>query len=599
MRQPAIGDYAMIGDCRSAALVSRDGSVDWLCLPRFDSPSIFAALVDVHRGGRFLIQPLARRSVTRRYVGETNVLETTFTTNSGVVRVTDLMPVDSEQAKARELWPEHELLRTVECLSGEMAVRVLFDPRFDYGRVVPRFDGGPNGVFYCEHGARALALTTDVPLAVDENRPGLAGTAHLTAGDKRYLSMTYAHGMPMVLAPLGDIAARRVERTVAWWNQWVTSCIYAGPYREAVVRSALVLKLLSYSPSGALIAAPTTSLPEQIGGVRNWDYRYCWLRDASLTLRALRDLGFEVEAESFLSWLLHATHMTWPELGVLYGVYGEPRLPEYEVTHLAGFAGSAPVRIGNAASNQFQLDSYGELVEAAFLWVAQGGALDRASKSKLVELGHAVCDRWHEPDDGIWERRSGRRHHTHSKVMCWVALDRLLQLHESGFLRVRAAEFAAHRDRLRAEIEARGFNERLQTYVSTFDGEEVDASLLVLPLHGYTDASAPRMRSTCERIRRFLGANGLVYRYRESDGLPPGEGAFGICAFWEVQNRIRQQRHAEATHQFEALLSCANDVGLLAEEIDPLTHAALGNFPQALTHIGLINAALELTPPGR
>jgi GH15 family glucan-1,4-alpha-glucosidase len=459
---------------------------------------------------------------------------------------------------------------------------------------VPRVDRRHAGVFYCEHGASALVLSTDLSLAVDRDRNRLVGIEQLSGGTKRYLSLTYAHGMPAVLAPLGAEADRRIESAISWWNEWMASLRYDGPYRELLVRSALVLKLLSYSPSGAIVAAPTTSLPERIGGIRNWDYRYCWLRDASLTLRALCDLGFDVEAESFLSWLLHATHLTWPDVRVVYDVYGESRLVERELASLAGYGGSRPVRIGNAAATQLQLDTYGELVESAFLWVSRGSTLDKASKAYLVALGKTVCRRWREPDDGIWERRAGRRHHTHSKVMCWVALDRLLRLHRSGHLRVPVNEFEKHREAIRNEIEQRGFNRHIDSYISAFDGDEVDASLLVLALHGYVEAGSSRMRSTCKRIRQQLGADSLLYRYRESDGLPPGEGAFGICAFWEVENLVLQGRRAEAVRQFETLLSFANDLGLYAEEIDPATHAALGNFPQALTHVGLINAALEL-----
>ena len=587
-----IAGYAVIGDCRSAALVSTNGAIDWLCLPRFDSPSVFGAIVDADRGGRFTVRPVGPAASTRRYIGESNVLETTFTTSSGVLRLTDLMPVDSEEAKSRELWPEHEILRKVECLEGAVEITIDFVPRFDYGRVPPAINRSRGGIFYCEHRAGLLALVADVPLASNGN--GLAATERLAAGERRYLSLTYAHGMPAVEAPLGRDAERRIERSIAWWTEWVSNCRYHGPYRDAVVRSALVLKLLSYSPSGAIIAAPTTSLPEKIGGIRNWDYRYCWLRDASLTLRALCGLGFDVEADAFLSWLLHATHLTWPHVNMAYDIYGESHLPERELTHLSGYAGSRPVRVGNLAAQQFQLDTYGELVEGASVWLSCGGSLDRTSKGNLVELGQAVCSRWRAPDDGIWERRAGRRHHTHSKVMCWVALDRLLKLHDAGHLRVPVAQFRKERDALRAEIETRGYNERLGSYVSVLDGNEVDASLLVLAIHGYADADSPRMRSTCDRIRGHLAAGNLLYRYKEDDGLPPGEGAFGICGFWEVACRALQQDTTAAVTQFESLLTYANNVGLFAEQIDPDTGAALGNFPQGLTHIGLINAALSL-----
>jgi GH15 family glucan-1,4-alpha-glucosidase len=553
---------------------------------------VFGAILDADRGGRFTVQPVGVAATTRRYIGDSNVLETTFTTQSGVLRLTDLMPVDTEAAKSRELWPEHEILRKVECLQGTVDVAVEFVPRFDYGRFAPSVDRSRSGIVYCEYHAGLLALVADMPLTISGD--GLAATQQLAAGDRRYLSLTYAHGMPGVEAPLGRDADRRIERSIAWWQDWASACRYHGPYRDAVVRSALALKLLSYSPSGAIIAAPTTSLPERMGGIRNWDYRYCWLRDAALTIRALCDLGFDVEADAFLSWLLHATHLTWPHVNMAYDIYGESHLPERELAHLSGYAGSRPVRVGNLAAQQLQLDTYGELVEAAFVWISCGGTLDRASKRNLVKLGRAVCSRWRVPDDGIWERRDSRRHHTHSKVMCWLALDRLLRLHDAGHLSVPAAQFVKERDALRAEIESRGYNERIGSYVSVLDGSEVDASLLVLALHGYVDAHSPRMRSTCDRIRADLGIGSLLYRYKEDDGLPPGEGAFGICGFWEVECRSFQKEHAAAIRQFESLLTYANDVGLFGEEIDPETGAALGNFPQGLTHIGLINAALSL-----
>jgi GH15 family glucan-1,4-alpha-glucosidase len=593
LKLPSIGNYAVIGDCRSAALISTDGAVDWLCLPRFDSPAVFAAILDADRGGAFQIVPTEPPTIARRYVGHSNVLETTFTTPTGVLRLTDLMPVDSEEAKARELWPEHEILRRLECVEGSVEVRLSFDPRFDYGRVRPTIRGQQPNLFYTEHGTGALILVTDIPVQ-DDPKGGVAGTASLTAGERRFVSMTYAYGMPAVIPPLGDHANDRIERSIRWWNEWASHCRYRGPYREAVMRSALVLKLLSYSPSGAIIAAPTTSLPESLGGVRNWDYRYCWLRDASLTLRALCGLGFAVEAEAFLSWLLHATHLTWPVPRVLYGVYGEPHIPERELAGLTGHRGSRPVRIGNLAAEQLQLDVYGEFAEAAFVWITAGGELNRDSRQNLIELGQAVCDRWREPDDGIWERRAGRRHHTHAKAMCWLALDRLLKLHESGHLTVPVTRFSSERDAIRTVVETRGYNRDLGTYVSVLDGGEVDASLLVLALHGYADPGSRRMRSTYEQVRGRLGVDGLLYRYVEHDGLPPGEGAFGICAFWEVQCRAMSGDLNGAITQFERLLRYSNDVGLYAEEIDPETGEPLGNFPQGLTHVGVINAALAL-----
>ena len=595
---PPIGDYALIGDGRSAALVSRDGSVDWLCWPRFDSPSIFAALLDTARGGRFRVRPTGTFRSERRYLPDTNVLETVFHTASGAVALRDLMPVVSEEDKRAALIPEHEVLREVEGLVGQVDLEVVYTPRPDYGRKHP--DLTSRGAFglWCEGTDSAVVLHSDLPLQVSPDRQNAYGVATIASGERKHLSLVYSTDAPGVIPLLEDAARDRIERSVRWWRDWANRGTYDGPYRDAVMRSALVLKLMTYAPSGAVVAAPTTSLPEEIGGVRNWDYRYCWLRDASLTLRALFDLGYAEEAEAYLSWILHATRLTRPELQVLYDVFGEAHLPESELSHLSGYANSRPVRVGNDAHGQLQLDVYGEVIDAVTRFAARGGHVDRDTARMLNGLGETVCRRWREPDEGIWEGRAGRFHHTHSKVLCWVTLDRLIALHDTGRLRVDRDRFRSERDAIRTVIEARGYNPRLDSYTRLFDGDDLDASLLTLPLYGYHEGTHPRMRATCQRVHERLARDGLVYRYQTDDGLPPGEGAFGICSFWAVECRARGGDVAGATEAFERLLACANDVGLLGEEIDPETGAALGNFPQAFTHVGLINAALTLAECG-
>jgi GH15 family glucan-1,4-alpha-glucosidase len=593
---PPIDDYALIGDCRSAGLVSRDGSLDWLCLPRFDSPSIFAALLDVEKGGQFLVRPLGEFRTERRYLANTNVLETVFRTPTGACVLRDLMSVSSEEDKRAHLTPEHEVLRELEGLEGEVEVEILYAPRPDYGRVCPLLEERGALGLRCEIDGTSLTLRSEMPLELTDGDRSASGFARIRSGERKYLSLTYSMEAPAVVTLLGEIARGRIERTVRWWQEWANRCTYEGPYRDAVVRSALALKLMTYAPSGALVAAPTTSLPEAIGGVRNWDYRYCWLRDASFTLRVLFTLGYREEAEAYIGWLLHATRLTWPELHVLYDVFGEAKLPERELPHLEGYAASRPVRIGNDAQGQLQLDVYGEVINGAARFLDRGGRVDRDTNRMLDGLGRTVCKRWREPDEGIWEGRSGRFHNTHSKVLCWVAFDRLIEMHEAGKLDVSVDLFRKERDEIRKEIETHGYNERIGSYTRTFDGEEMDASLLTLPLYDYIEGTNSRMRSTCARIHEKLATGELVHRYETGtdDGLPPGEGAFGLCSFWAVECVARGGNVEGATRTFEQLLAYANDVGLFAEEIDPDTGAALGNFPQAFTHIGLINAALTL-----
>lgn len=591
-----IGDYALIGDGRSAALVSRAGSIDWLCWPRFDSPSIFASLLDAESGGYWRVAPRGQASFERRYLSGTNILETTMRTATGTVILRDLMSVWSEAEKRGSLVPEHEILREIEIVTGEVDVEVVYEPRPDYGRRRPLIRPRGGLGLWCEVGGTTLILQHDLSLHVTPDGHGARGVAHLRAGERRVLSLVISKEAPAVIPPLGAPARERLDHARRWWRDWSGRCGYQGPYREAVLRSALALKLMVYAPSGAIIAAPTTSLPERIGGVRNWDYRYCWLRDASLTVRALLDLGYDGEAEALVSWMLHTTRLTWPELQVLYDVFGEAHLPERELRHLAGYANSRPVRVGNDAQRQLQLDVYGEVIDAVARHVAVTGDLDRATSRFLIGLGETVRRRWREPDEGIWEGRAGRHQHTHSKVLCWVALNRLVALAENGLLRSPVERFRTEMEAIRTEIESNGFNRELGSYTRLFNGQDLDGSLLLLPYYGYLDGAHPRLRSTCARIQERLGRGALVYRYLETtaDGLPVGEGAFGICSFWLVDCLARGGEIQAAHRAFAELLGYANDVGLYAEEIDPETGAALGNFPQAFTHVGLINAALTL-----
>lgn len=594
-----IGDYALIGNCRTAALISSAGSIDWLCLPRFDSASVFGALLDIDNGGSFSIQPENTRLARRRYIGDTNVLETTFTTDSGILRIVDLMPVRGEKEKGESLQPEHELLRKIECVEGEVSIHVSYQPRPQYGIAKPKLeDRNRFGILY-QHRGSVLVLFSDIPLQLDEHRSSAHGQDLLRKGNRRYCSLTFAETEPAVILPLGDEAENRIQQSLDWWTSWSSRGRYSGPYPDVVKRSALVLKLLTFAPSGAVIAAPTTSLPEKIGGVRNWDYRYCWLRDASLTLRCLMELGYSEEAEAFMGWMLHATRLTQPELQILYDVFGERRLKERELHHLEGYAGSRPVRIGNDAKDQLQLDVYGEVVLAAFEYLQRGGRLNKSEANFLIGLGNVVCKRWREPDEGIWESRGGRLHHTYSKAMCWAALDRLIRLNDSGHLKVSRSKFDREREAIRLDIEQRGYSKELQSYVSVFDSKDLDASLLLLPKSGYADPRSTRMIATYAKLQEELGTNGLLYRYiSDRDGLPPGEGAFGLCSTWALQCQIQAGKIKQAEKQFEHFLSFANDVGLFAEEIDPESGAALGNFPQAFTHVGIIDVSLSLARAG-
>jgi len=589
-----IHDYAAVGDCRSAALVSRYGSVDWLCWPRFDSPSIFAAILDKDKGGYWSISLAGPSRFERSYIRGSNVLETYFISPAGRATLTDLMPVSSEEFKRQHMLPDHEILRQVLCTEGEIKLEVAFCPRPYYGAKAARIHALEQGL-RVDVGRGAYYLRSSVPIKIDGN--DARTEISIRRGDVLHFSLSYSEESPAVLPALGDNARASIERSVRWWQDWAAQAKYQGPYRDAVVRSALALKLLAYAPSGAVAAAVTTSLPERIGGALNWDYRYCWLRDASLTARALLGLGYMEETESFMTWLLHATRLTQPQLRVLYNVFGgfAPREQELD---LAGYFESRPVRIGNGARHQLQLDVYGEVIEAAAQYTLRHGWFDRTTQKTLLGFGKFVATHWNLADEGIWESRSGATDHTHSRLLCWTALDRLLALSTKGLLDgVPRQQFEVERERIRHQIENRAWNERLQSYVSVLDSDSVDATLLRIPWYGFEEAQSPRMKSTYRRIRRELSAgDSLLFRYRSQ----PPEGAFGICGFWAVEYlALGGGTLQEAYDLFDQLLKYGNDLGLFAEEIDPETGSALGNFPQAFTHIGLISAALTLAEQER
>ncbi|HEX2135904.1 MAG TPA: glycoside hydrolase family 15 protein [Microvirga sp.] len=594
---PGIGDYALIGDCRTAALVSRTGSIDWLCLPHFSGPSALAALLDPARGGRFAIRPAQTFRCSRRYIPGTAVLETTFRTSEGTARVTDLMPMVVADGA---LEPMREVLRIVEGVDGEVAFDVSVELRPDYARARPRI--GCRGAlgWACTWRDELFLVQCEAPLEIARDGAALSGRFVVGAGDRISASLGYTKGDVGVIAPLGGHASRRLAATVRWWQGWSSRCRYDGPYRDAVVRSAVTLKLMAYALSGAVIAAPTTSLPEAPGSDRNWDYRYCWLRDAALTMRAFTGLGYRDEAAAFLHWLLHATRLTWPKLQVLYDVYGRTNLKEERLDHLSGYRASRPVRVGNEAHSQVQLDVYGEVVAAAYDFVVSGGSLQADEAKLLAGFGETVCREWRQPDHGIWEIPGAKRHYTVSKALCWVALNALLDLHERSLVRVDAARFRRERDAIAEVVESRAFSAALGGYVGELDGDRPDAALLLLGCLGYKDPGDPRMRATFDLIQRRLGQDGLLLRYEAGyDGLGSREGAFGVCSFWAVDNLVTRGDLAAARATFEHVLSFANDVGLFGEEIDPATGAALGNFPQAFTHVGLINAAMALSRPAR
>ncbi|MDP2344271.1 MAG: glycoside hydrolase family 15 protein [Deltaproteobacteria bacterium] len=591
------GSHAVIGDGRSAALVSPAGSIDWLCWPRFDSDAVFAGLLDP-KGGRFAISARDMTPAGRAYRKDTAVLETRLNSVGGEIEIVDFMPALDEEEKRGPIC-DHEIVRIVRCLRGHAVVDVDFEPRTRFGTRPARLhDRGPFGVQAQVDGG-VLTLRAEMPLHVVDGRA--TGSIAVGAGDVVRFAVSFAGEAPTASPLLGTVADDLLARTTAWWWRWVghlrdptttRAPVFPGSTCDAVVRSAIALKLLQYAPSGAIVAAPTTSLPERVGGADNWDYRYCWLRDAAFTAQALFGLGFVHEGEAFVSWCLHSTRTTHPALRILYDVFGRRPRPEHEVA-LAGFRGSRPVRVGNAAVDQLQLDVYGEIVQATAELTARAGHLDGEVADMLARIGGYLCAHWREPDEGIWEPRSGRRHHTHSRALCLLAVEQLIRLSREHPLRgLPFAILEEQRRALRDDVD-RGFSAELQSFTAELEGDTVDAALLQLGLFGVEPPDSVRMRGTLACIEERLRApRGLLYR---SEHSPEFEGAFLVCSFWEAELLARGAGSLDdAEAVFAAAAGAANDVGLLPEEVDPLTGAALGNFPQGFSHIGLINAALAI-----
>jgi len=580
-------DYGAIGDGRAMALVGRDGSIDWLCLPDLDSPSVFAALLDAERGGRFALAPDLPFTAERRYLPETNVLETTFATGGGSVRVTDAMLLPEPG-----LAPGRELVRRVEGLAGEVPMRWSVEPRLGYAGWRTRV-GRRLGVPVAAAGSDAVAVSAWGAGKPRVGADSIEGSFTSLGESQALIALSTAHGEPLVLPSRGEVEAR-LAATVGFWREWAAERRYEGPWREAVVRSALALKLLIYAPSGAIAAAGTASLPEELGGVRNWDYRYCWVRDSTFTLDALLRLGCPAEGRSFFWWLLHASQLTHPELRVLYRLNGRARAPERELP-FEGYRGSRPVRVGNEAATQLQLDVYGHLLATASLFCDAGGELDRDTASRLAATADFVCRAWRLPDSGIWEVRSEPLHFTESKMMCWIALDRALALAERGLIPARhAALWRREAEGIGRFIDERCWSQTLGSYTRAAGEEGLDASLLLGALMGYAGGADGRLGATVERISATLSRGPLVLRYAADDGLPGREGAFLACSFWLVDALARQRRVEDACALMERLLTLASDLGLYAEEIEPETRAFLGNFPQGLVHLALVNAAASI-----
>ncbi|MEA2784696.1 MAG: hypothetical protein QOF71_800, partial [Candidatus Eremiobacteraeota bacterium] len=581
-----IEDYALIGDTRTAALVSRDGSIDWLCLPRFDSGACFAALVGDEENGTWSLAPQGHAlAIKREYREDSMVLETVYDLEGGGrVRVVDAMLPGSSTPR---------VLRLVTGEAGRVAMRSSMRIRFDYGQVVPWIHRA-SGTVVAIAGPDALALYSDVELKGQD----LSTVAEFWIGPGERVGFEMAYFASYEEQPGPSDVATALRRTDVFWREWARTCSYDGPWRPMVMRSLLTLKALTDARTGAVLAAPTTSLPEELGGVRNWDYRYCWLRDATFVLVALLNAGYEEEAFAWRGWLLRAVAGNPDQIQILYGLRGERRLPEFEAPWLRGYADSRPVRIGNAAAEQLQLDVYGEVADVMYQAHRAGLQPDTDEWSLTKAVVAAVEKRWSEPDRGLWEVRGPCRPFVHSKVLAWVALDRAICAIEQFGLDGPVDRWRALRDQIHAEVCAKGYDPKRETFTQSYGSEEIDASALLIPLVGFLPPSDPRVVGTVAAVERELVSDGFVKRYTQpnidTDGLPPGEGAFYACGFWLADNYVLQKRRKDARALFERLIATANDVGLLSEEYDCAEKRLVGNFPQAFSHVGLVNTAYNL-----
>jgi GH15 family glucan-1,4-alpha-glucosidase len=591
--QLPIAEHGLIGDLRTVALVGTDGTIDWYCCPAFDAPSVFGAILDAEKGGAFeLAASVAWRS-KQFYFPDTNVLITRFFTEQGVGEVQDFMPVDDGSAEPER----HRLIRRVVCVRGSLPFRVRVAPRFDYGRV-PHTVRMERDVAVFETAERALALTSTVPLESDG--PDVRAEFKLAEGETAVFALDQVGEALPPRSCAWTEAEQQFTSTVAYWRRWLSASRYRGRWREMVHRSALTLKLLTYAPTGAIVAAPTTSLPEQIGGERNWDYRYVWVRDAAFCVYALLRLGFTSEAEDFMQFVMR--HISPGDgkpsgpLQIMYGIDGRTDLTEYELPHLSGHLGSAPVRVGNAAAEQLQLDIYGALIDSTYLYDKWAQPISSGQWDDVCALVDWVCENWDQPDEGIWETRGGRRNFLYSRLMCWVAIERAIRMARRRGLPADLWRWQEVRDTIYRRIMSRGWSERRQAFVQHEDTDVLDAAVLMMPLTKFIAPTDPKWLSTLDALTQELVSDSLVYRYdplASPDGLRGDEGTFSICSFWYVEALVHAGRVEEARLAFEKMLTYANHLGLFAEEIGH-TGEQQGNFPQAFTHLALISAAFNL-----